>query len=78
MKPSLIKVGVTYHNGKEWPRSYSARKVLRTGVPYSDWLYGHRTDGIEFEQISGKGKGKTFVLSLKSFAQWAKGEVKED
>ncbi|OMF76670.1 hypothetical protein [Paenibacillus glucanolyticus] len=77
MKPSLIQVGVTYHNGKEGPRSYSARKVLRTGVPYSDWMYGFKNDGIEYEQIAGKEKGKTFVLSLKSFAQWAKGEVKE-
>jgi hypothetical protein len=75
MRQADIKVGVTYHNGKTGNRSYSAREVLQTGAPYTDWMYGKMRDGVKYKQIAGPYKGQTHTLSPRSFAQWAKGEV---
>lgn len=70
MSPHEIEAGKTYHNGKEGPRSYSARKVIARDVKYSSF-----NDGVRFEQIAGRYKGETSVISMPSFASWAKGEV---
>lgn len=70
MKPHEIEVGKIYHNGKEGPRSYSARKVVATNVRYSSF-----TDGVKFMQVEGRYKGEESVISMPSFATWAKGEV---
>lgn len=67
MKPAEIKVGKTYHNGKTGPRSFSARKVLETGVRYSSF-----NDGVKFLQVEGRYKGETSIISMASFASWAK------
>jgi hypothetical protein len=70
MSPREIEVGKTYHNGKQGPRSYSARRVVALNVRYSSF-----TDGIRFLQIAGRFKGEESVISMSSFATWAKGEV---
>jgi hypothetical protein len=70
VSPNEIEVGKVYHNGKEGPRSYSARKVLAQNVKYSGF-----NDGVRFEQIEGRYKGEITVISMPSFASWAKGEV---
>lgn len=75
MSPHEIEVGRTYHNGKEGPRSYSARKVIAVGVKTTDWDGTEYSDGVRYEQVAGKYKGDKSVLRMGSFAKWAKGEV---
>lgn len=78
MKAENLKIGVTYHNGKDGPRSYSVRRILRMKVQYLEPFTGLIfNDGVEYEQIAGRYKGNKGVLSATSFAKWAKGEVKE-
>ncbi|MMZ58387.1 hypothetical protein D1872_203670 [compost metagenome] len=79
MKATDLKIGVTYHNGKEGPRSYSARKILKMNAQYFEPFTGRTWyDGIEYEQVEGRYKGGKSVLSAVSFAKWAKGEVEEE
>ncbi|MEY9096327.1 hypothetical protein ABH899_004977, partial [Paenibacillus sp. RC84] len=54
MSPQDIEVGKTYHNGKEGPRSYSARKVMGIGVRWFEPFNGRmRHDGVEYMQVAG-------------------------
>ncbi|MBU7320292.1 hypothetical protein [Paenibacillus oleatilyticus] len=71
MSPNEIEVGKTYHNGKQGPRSYSARKV-------TEIFDGREGKRILFLQVSGRYKGTTETLSLHSFARWARGEVSQE
>lgn len=74
MSPKEIKVGKSYHNGKQGPRSYSERKVIAMNIT-TYWPGGGIKDGVRYEQVAGMYKGQITVLSLASFASWAKGEV---
>ncbi|MFD7521421.1 hypothetical protein [Paenibacillus chitinolyticus] len=71
MSPHEIEVGKTYHNGKDGPRSYSARKVLKLNVK-GPWGI---VDGVRYLQVKGPYSGEETVIRLSSFASWAKGEV---
>lgn len=74
MKPSDVKVGVTYVNRGA---GRTTRKVLAIGdrhrpEKWLSWMGATRPDEpvVLFEQ-----KGKQAVLYLSSFAKWAKGPV---
>lgn len=78
MSPNKIEVGKTYHNGNTGKRG-TARKVLEMGCRVKHWnvtgTISHT--GVRFLQVRGPYSGDEFTIPLKSFAQWAKGEVEE-
>lgn len=76
MSPNKIEVGKTYHNGNPGKRG-TERKVLEMGVRVVHWDVKNTESvtGVRFLQTKGPYAGKEFTIPLKSFAQWAKGEV---
>lgn len=79
MKPQDIEVGLTYHNGKDGPRSFSSREVIEMGLPVQHANLSGTIDnsGVKYLQLKGPYSGQIFIIPLKSFASWAKGIVKE-
>lgn len=63
MNPKDIEVGRTYHNGNG-----KSRKVR---------LIGNRHNGNADLYYEPKGVNYWVPMSLKGFARWAKGEVRE-
>jgi hypothetical protein len=76
VKKQLIEVGKTYHNGKQG-RYYSTRKVIAAGREYVLYNGQEDIDCLRYLQIKGRNSGREFNITRTSFAQWAKGEVKE-
>ncbi|WP_094017225.1 hypothetical protein [Paenibacillus rigui] len=76
MKSQNIEVGKTYFSGSGG-RFETRCRVLEMGLTVHH-LDGKNTvleTGVRFVQVKGPYTGKEGTITLKSFAQWAKGEV---
>lgn len=74
MKKSEIKVGKTYHNGKQG-RFYSEREVVAEGPEYVLYRGQENMDCIRYITRKGVGIGNSGNMTRASFAAWAKGIV---
>ena len=70
MKLEEIEVGKIYTNGS------TARKVVAAGPEYVLYKKQEDRDCVRYQVVQGRGRGGEHNCTRRSFASWAKAEVR--